>query len=947
MSATAKKNKTIMPYVTALCIPVLVMLLVFFQREIFPFGGKSFLRTDLYHQYAPFHQMMRDALRSGKDLTYTWDVGLGTNMLSLYAYYLASPFNWLLFLWPANYVIEFITYGIVLKMGIASVTFTYYLKKHCNKDSWTPVLFGILYSLSGYFAAYSWNTMWLDCLFLFPLVILGLESLVKEKRFFLYTWSLALCILTNYYISIMICIFLVIYFFVQMAIQSDAWIVRDEDGFSLFGPTLYNFCTRGLTFAFFSLLAGGMACVLLMPVYKAFDLTASSNSTFPKTPTSYFSIFDMLSRHLIDVDIHIGLDHWPNIFCGVGTLVMLPLYVLNKSVKPKEKVLSFSLLLFFLLSFSLNILNYIWHGFHYPNSLPARQSFIYIFLILVMGYKGFLAIREVKRTALIGSFAGVAAFAILAEKLITDDFLEWDSCYLTIVFAGIYTILAWIYQKRKLAKDMLFLLVITVLAIEMTINTSETSVTTVTRSNYVSEDPHMDSLIDIASDLENGGFFRMEKVSTRTKNDGAWLDYHSGSIFSSSANAKVTAFYKKMGMEGSTNSYSMNGSTLFMDCLLGIKYVTSKSAETETELRKLCAQTEMVNLYANTYALPLGFLVDTSLKDNLVSASSPIENQNRLAKEAAGVSNLFSQVPTTTVNSQEVRIVAQQEGYLYAYVTKGNKVTKVTVNSGSSEQIYSNLDRGYLIDLGYHTTGDMMTLSTEDEGTLIVTAYLLDEEKLAEVYNTLNESPMVVDRYDSTHVYAHINASRDGLVFTSIPMEGGWKVFVDGKEVEPELFQETFLSIPVTQGSHTLEFRYEVEGLSSGLLLTAISLALFLLSTLIVYVIIGPFSSKKKEMTVRTQAADETDFEGDPENPDNFHSDAKTGTGDPLSDPGKSDDSNDENFDNENLNNEDFDNENLNNKNFNDEDSDNKDLNDEHSGEFKDPDDPDPFSEKA
>lgn len=866
MSRRTKNQISVMPYIVAFCIPVLVMLVVFIQRGIFPFGENSFLRTDLYHQYAPFHQMMRNALQSGESLTYTWAVGLGTNMLSLYAYYLASPLNLLLLFWPAEYVIEFVTYGIVFKMALASVTFTYYLKKHCKADNWSPVLFGILFSLSGYYAAYSWNTMWLDCLCLFPLIILGIESLIKEKRFFLYTWSLALCILTNYYIAIMICIFLVIYFFIQMAIQSDYWVSKDEeDGLGNLNRSLLHFFTRGIMFAFFSILAAGMACVLLLPVLKAFDMTASSNSTFPSTITSYFSIFDMLSRHLIDIDIHLGLDHWPNIFCGVGTLVMLPLYVFNKSVKPKEKILYFSTLLFLLLSFSLNILNYIWHGFHYPNSLPARQSFIYIFLVLVMGYKGFLAIRKVKPSVLIGSFAGVAAFAILAEKLVTEDFLEWDSCYLTIVFAGIYTIIAWLYHHRQVAKDILLIVTITVLSIEMTINTSETSITTVTRSNYVEEDIHMQALINTALDMESDPFFRIEKMTTRTKNDGAWVGYNSGSIFSSSANANLTDFYKKMGMEGSTNAYSMNGSTLFTDCLFGVKYVTSKSIVTSSNLRSICSQTDMVNMYKNTYALSLGFIVDDSLALTSFGNSNPILNQNTFALNAAGVSDLFIENGSTVRSSSTVTIIAQEEGHLYAYVAKGNGIKTVKVTEGAPSRTYSNINRGYLIDLGYHTVGDEIVLTTEDEGTLTVSSYVIQADKLAEFYNVLNENAMVVDSYDSTHVYAHIDASKSGTLMTTIPYEDGWSAYVDGKKVDTEIFLDAFLSIQIPEGSHTLEFRYEVEGLSTGAFISLNSLGLFIIITLVVYGLANPFTSSKKETSKKKNRKKTFDIEEEDE----------------------------------------------------------------------------------
>lgn len=76
--------------------------------------------------------------------------------------------------------------------------------------------FGMFYALSAYSAAYSWNIMWLDCIVLIPLIMLGLEKLVDENKCYLYCISLGLCIFTNYYISIMVCISVCLYFIVLM-----------------------------------------------------------------------------------------------------------------------------------------------------------------------------------------------------------------------------------------------------------------------------------------------------------------------------------------------------------------------------------------------------------------------------------------------------------------------------------------------------------------------------------------------------------------------------------------------------------------------------------------------------------------------------------------------------------------------------------------------------------
>ena len=203
------------------------MIIIFAQRGIFPFGEESFLRTDMYHQYAPFFSEFRHKLAEGGSLLYSWDIGLGVNFAALYAYYLASPLNWLLILCPGKYVIEFMTAAIVLRIGLAGLSFTCYLRKRSGVPDFGACFFGIFYALSGYMAAYSWNIMWLDCIVLFPLILLGLEQLVREKKGLLYCISLALSILSNYYISIMICMFMVIYFAVLMVLDwehfKDGW----------------------------------------------------------------------------------------------------------------------------------------------------------------------------------------------------------------------------------------------------------------------------------------------------------------------------------------------------------------------------------------------------------------------------------------------------------------------------------------------------------------------------------------------------------------------------------------------------------------------------------------------------------------------------------------------------------------------------------------------------
>lgn len=120
---------------------------------------------------------------------------------------------------PKAYILEFLSYLVVGKVGLCGLTSCLYLQRHYHTRSFSCVIFSCFYALSGFMAAYNWNIMWLDPVILLPLILLGLEMLVKEGRCGLYCVALALCIYTNFYLSIMVCIFLVLYFLTLIATE--------------------------------------------------------------------------------------------------------------------------------------------------------------------------------------------------------------------------------------------------------------------------------------------------------------------------------------------------------------------------------------------------------------------------------------------------------------------------------------------------------------------------------------------------------------------------------------------------------------------------------------------------------------------------------------------------------------------------------------------------------
>ncbi len=834
-------------------IPILLMLIIFIVREIYPFGDESFLHIDMYHQYFPFLTEFYHKVKNGESLFYSFHTGIGSNFLALYVYYLASPFNWLSLLVPENLLIEFMTYFVVLKIGACGFTFAYYLRKHFHSDSFCIVFFSIFYALSGYMAAYNWDVMWLDCIVLAPLILLGLERLVNEGRCKLYCITLALAILSNYYICIMICIYLVLYFFVLL-------IGAKEKGKS---------CLR---FAWYSLLAGGMAAVLLLPELSALFFTEFSNSTFPKKMTSYFSVLDMLARHAMNVPVETGLDHWPNLYCGVAVFFLLPLYVLKKEVPLKEKLPKLFLLFFLLLSFSTNTLNFIWHGMNYPDSLPCRQSFLYIILLLTVCFEGLSGIEKYSRRTLWFCSFGVLSFLLLCQKLIDTEMFTHSVFLATLFMLLAYMLLIFYYHYGMnpengvspylTRKPKILCLTLILCMLEAGLNTFITSVPTVNRTNYLKSYDDYYTLMDKTA-KSDGGFYRVEKFRRVTKNDGMLLSYPSASLFSSTSNAHVKDFYGKYGLQNSKVYYNYEGSTPLTAALLNVKYMISKEELEPGSLYHLANREGDLYLYRNSYALPFGFFIDTQtegksentilaleklfgsiedleaqIKDKNEDAIaeeslSPLTIQNRLVSALSITEPLFESLATEKISDKKITVTAEKDGYIYCF-TDSSKLNEVTASFYRGEEKesleFTKLKNEYIMNLGYHKAGDIVTLETEDNASFYVSAYTMNEKVLGECIRKLSTHTLTLDSFDSSHISGHINVSVRGNLVLSIPYEPGWTLKLDGAVSEMTIFEDTFISVPLSSGKHTIELSYYPAGFHAGIAVSAVSLLAFVVT---------------------------------------------------------------------------------------------------------------------
>ena len=809
-----------LPIIAAFVIPLMITIIICIDHEVYPFGDRCLLQVDMYHQYCPFFTEFMNKLKDGGSLMYSWTIGLGSDFVSLFAYYLASPLNWFILLCPKNHVIEFMSILMILRIALCGFTFAWYLKQHFKTNHPAIAVFGTAYALSAFMAAYAWNVMWIDCLVLTPLIILGLEKLVEEKKPVLYYVTLAVAILSNYYISIMICIFLVFWFLI------------------LLFQTKKNKIAACLHFAWYSLLAGGTGAVLLIPEAIVLGESGSQGISFPSAVEWYFNLIAELGRSCILVETYTGRDHWPNLYSGVFTLFLIVLYVCNRKICWKEKLPKLFLLLFFVVSFSNNMLDFIWHGLHFPDSLPGRQSFLYSFLLLSLCFEVVLQMEGNRWYEAIAALIIDIVFLFFAHHWSDSEMITTDSFFLTAAFLCCYAgLLFFWYGGKEKMRETIFLLASVVALAELTINFDTTGLDTVTRSSYVKNWEDYETVLNVAKEQEtenaNPVFCRTEELERKTKNDAALSGYYSATQFSSLMNINVSHIYQKLGMEGGKNFYCVNGATPLISAMLSLKYVIADNSMEENPIRRLVTSSGNTYLYENQYVLPLGFLMDADVMNAWdYKNGGAIQNQNELAYLLGAKEEMLSEIPSTSEAGVST-IDVEQDGYIFATyrsITSDNLEEEVTDGRTKS---FTKASHGYTLDLGYAKAGEQIKITNTNNERVQITAYVLNLQAVDEAYQTLNEQTMTLTSFSDRKIMGNINVEKEGNLIFSIAKEDGWKVFVDGVETESLMFADAFISIPLQKGYHEIELKYETPGLKQGAAISLICVALFAVSVIL------------------------------------------------------------------------------------------------------------------
>ncbi len=821
-------SKKYYPHMLSVFIPAIICIIVLIGNFVYPLGENCILHVDMYHQYLPFFQEFRNKLLHGGSMMYSWNLGLGSDFVSLYVYYLASPLNLLVAFCPEKHVIEFMTVLIVLKICLSSLGCFLFLKerysslrqisKFARKGDLYAVLLGTTYALCGFVAAYSWDIMWMDCIALFPFIMLGLYRLVTQNKVGLYYGTLALAIWSNYYIAMMICMFLVLYF-------CYLWVKQKKGKARAF-----------MQFSVYSILAGGTSAVLLIPEYMVLSYSGSSGIHFPQAAKWYFNAVQGISRMALGAYTYTGKEHWPNLYTGAFAVLFLVLYFLNRKISWKDKLAKGVLVVFFFVSFGNNMLDFIWHGFHFPDSLPGRQSFLFSFLVVCMCYEVILRWEQTRIWQIVVAIVLTVPLFIWGYVQVEDTLFDTWALALMLIFMLCYTcimILAKLadIQLQSLLRKIIMALVLT----ELIANTAITGFGVTDRTSYMAKyDDYEYLLEEITKREEDVAFYRVEDMERNTKNDAMFYGYAGATQFSSLMNINVSHFYQELGMEGGKNFYCYNGATPIIASLLCMKYRIADNGMEESRIWKPIAGSGKSFLYENIYALPLGVLMDKAEVEAYEASTGYRYNHVNDFTNALGCGNLLQKVDCSQAKEPGSNTLMPSEpGYYFASYLSTNAETLRMSTSNGKERKYAKASHGYLLDLGEVDYGETITIHNDVSEELTLTIYRLNEAVLANAYEKLQQNTMQLLEKTDTRIVGEVQLSYPQILVLTIPSVKGWTLKIDGKQAKIREFEETMIAAELDTGEHTIELTYETPGLRIGAAISGVCLLLFGISIII------------------------------------------------------------------------------------------------------------------
>ena len=720
MKKSLKLIKEIGYILLSFFIPFIVLIILFNANKLALNGyhDNTIMMIDMQSEYIAYIRDLKHILTTGESLIYTNEKALGGDYLSIFTFYLSSPFNFFVIFFKDEALPLFFAWSSIIKMAFASVNF-YLLTRFTSKFTYQKIIFAIGYGLVSYSFIYMSNYMWLDGVMILPLVALGINFLKEKKHYWLYPLAIGYSLMTSWYIGFMICVFAVLYFLYIFVSKFEK-----ENG------EFYKFIIR---FALFSLIGGLISSTYWLTAF----LHLSGTKAFTEIPNSYFFSFSMLFSGFLENNYaEPGLirqyHSYISMFVGMVPLVFCITYFFNKEFSWKERLSLLALLVFYLAFSMHSVTTALLHGGKEPTWFPGRYSFIIGFIVCYIASKSADEAHKLHPLYYgVPLLMGIIVYIIVTKTTHSERLavypISGPSAIMYFLTIGVGLLISILYQfdfnnklgvflKKALPHAITLLLFVQVASVyrggDKVFKENNNKHQYQTYTEYLEDNRYTSSFNLIKKydkETYNSPFYRMESTFNRPgnynqiDNNPMFYSYNGVSNFSSSSKKDVESYLGRLGFH--YNSFFTKyegGSTYAINSLLGIKYLLEDKSSSENihpyfleydTFNKLALEdTNNIDFYYNKNAINLGFASDKS-------ASWYVNEGN---KAESGNTYWFDHFEYQNQIFKEINNSINED--IYKPLTVKSITTSIIFDTDEfGLRTYKNVKEGNIIEISYET----------------------------------------------------------------------------------------------------------------------------------------------------------------------------------------------------------------------------------------------------
>ncbi len=836
----------------------LTAYMMFSYQQVLSTGKYIIMNGDVFQQYVPFIKMFVRDILNGEALSYSWSLSMGMNTALCYAYYVLSPFNllYLLLYFVEDTVVTAIV--MILKIALAAAFFQRFSNKVLGCHGAESIVFSIFYAMCAFSVIYNvLNLSWMDSLYIVPLLCILLNSLVKEGKWKALVFVYSYLFITQFYMAYIVGIFSCIYLIVLLYVNK---------------CSVKNVLYKMLKYALAVALAIMVAAAILLP---ALLFLLENRSTV--------EILDSLQVNIAAVLKNMfwgqaqGIEGiYPYIYCGIPSILLAICFLFNQKINRRIKIAVGILTLFFVVCMFWPFAYSAIHAFDFPDFLGFRFSFLISFVICSMACYQSRFLNEAKKKILILS-CGIGVIFYIIAKVIDYHEMRIDATepigilLVNIAICAMWILLLYAFQNGKLKKEVFTVVIIFVTMIEVISNGMICDKRLGNNKKESHYDVYKESINEAMAFLEeDDSFYRVQYLNDYCVNSDSWFGYYGMTDFNSAVNKIQQNSLRNLGFMMADNKGLSYGLTPVTEMLFGIKYRIIGVNPYVLSMDKLSPVIEECD-----YVLGLGYMTDKQLFEYEQEEQQAFDNLDALLTDMTGVNiDCFKSVEEAVVteenavlfdtdnginiqigeNKESVGYITysvpiENESLLYAYFQRNRafwsdespELLGGYENSVSQE---GDLTNPYIKEMCYNDNAYEVVIEIRPEHAQTVMYQdilfsVFDEQELQKAYNILSQNQMLIEDYGNDFIHANITVPEDKTVlFTSIPYDSGWKVYVDGIQTQTvAVVGDAFLALELESGYHELDFEYEAPGARLGMSVSGIGVSIYVLILVADYII--------------------------------------------------------------------------------------------------------------